>query len=566
MRLALVALLFVTCGLVNAYQTLDSGYFLYYNVTAGANSSVFAGVDTSSNINLIVINASDLAAWSSSGNVGSAYKQNVGSGVYKIPVSPGKYSVLFDAISNVQITAGAVAFPDSQGRIIGFSGPYSYNISVSNYSATNITILTDRDFQSYPIFVNLSSQYTQLVGDGNLEFLNFNLTRGTYTLHLDSQFPTEVFVGISYSPSLVDPLSQLSSPYSVGVASYGVYNKSGTLIPYQISTGGVVGVANITSLSAYSENTSGNVSQYGASLQLNVELNTHADGQLRVFWLQNVVDFNTSADDFYLVDNIWNSTLPDANMSNSSLRGMGNVTVCGGCGNQAFYAYSYPSGYFNYSLPLNIKLVMLENQTANGTVLSFGYQLLQNGSGGVQPLVFYDRVLLPGYTNSTVLVTPFYLTPSQGNFTGNYYDAEFVFGGESNGAESIFNSLRSMMWIYYYKGGSLVPFPSAYTFGSDTQESAGNVRVFPYAYGGIAATGNPDPSEQLVVGNGIDSYAAYVSNTSKYTSYPTTTIPGLIASVPGIGAVSNYTITQYVIYALIALAVLAVIRLLVRRL
>ncbi|MHB1829925.1 MAG: thermopsin family protease [Candidatus Micrarchaeaceae archaeon] len=523
MRLSSIMAFLVLFGVLHAYQTLDAGYFFYYNVSVVNGSSIFVGLGTNTSVSLVVIKSSEFAAWQHYSNVAEIYNSSVGSGIYKVSVAPGRYTVLVSATTTARLSGGVVAAPDKEAVVVSFKGSHAYNLTLDNNSIVNVTILTDSNFQAVPMRLKLLYYNTLINSDSNLEFLNFTLSRGSYQIVLESAAQTKVLVLIGAEPRLVDPLEGLSGPLPVGVASYGIYNRSGTLVPYQISTSGVVGTANITQISATSLNTSDNNSPGGASLQLNAMLNTEYENQKRIFWLQDVVDFNTNQGNrtLYFVSNIWNNTLPSAGLSGSVLSGSGNISSCYSCSSKSFYAYSYPYGRLGYALPFNVKLVILENQTVNGTLVSFGYQVLQNGTGGIQPLVFFDRVLLFGSYNSSLLVTPYYTTPPGANNSGNFYDAELVFGGESGGAESVFSKLSAVLWIYYYNSsGELTPFPSSWTFGLDTKESAGNLKVLPYGAGegAFVTTGVFDQKEQIVVGKAINTYAAFVSNTSKYTA------------------------------------------------
>lgn len=521
MRLGSVAAFLVLFGVIHAYQTLGAGYFFYYNVSVANGSSIFVGLDTNTSVSLVVIKSSEFWAWEHYSNVAEIYNSSVGSGIYRIGVPPGRYTVLVSATSAARLSGGVIAAADNEASVVSFRGSHAYNLTLDNNSAVNVTVLTDSNFQAYPMRLRLLYYNSLINSDSNLEFLNFTLSRGSYQIILDSPVQVEALVLTRSEPRLVNPIASLSGPVSVGVASYGIYNRSGTLIPYQISAAGVVGTANITQISAEGLNASGNNSAAGASLQLNAMLNTEYGSRKAVFWIQDVVDFNTDPGNrtMYFVSNIWNNTLPSAGLSGSTLKGSGGINTCYSCSSKSFYAYSYPYGQLGYALPFNVKLVMLENQTQNGTVISFGYQVLQNGTGGMQPVVFFDKVLLPGSHNSTFLVTPYYTTPPGTNNSGNFYDTELVFGGESGGAESVFSRLSAVLWIYYYNSSrELTPFPSSWTFGLDTKESAGNLRVLPYGNGegAFVTTGALNHKEQIRVGSAIDTYTAFVSNASKY--------------------------------------------------
>lgn len=570
MKLLLVAGLVILVGMVSAYQYLPSGGFLYNNVTIGRNMSVVSGVDTGGPIQMIILKQSNFKSWFHGYPVPMLMNETVTSGIYRVNLSAGSYVVVFSAGSALNVSAFSFAIARDQGRIITIDKKYDYGLYVGNYSSVNISILTDRNFQVFPLSINFSGQPAYLNGDGNYDSMyNISFNRGEHNITFYTTAPTQAFVAIKSKNVTINPLDGFfrNQSYPVGVASYGVFNRSGVLVPYQISTSGVVGNANISDIRARDFNLSDNNSAFGASMQLNVEMNTKMNGKSRVFWLQNVVDFNTSQKSYYLVSNIWNNTYPAADMSNGTVVGKGNVTVCAVCGNQAFYAYSYPEYFFNYSLPVDIKLVIIENQTDNGTVVSFGYQILKNGSAGTGPLVFYDRTLFPGAINSSILITPFYFTPDLGNLSGNYYDAELVFGGESGGAQSYFNSLAATAWIYYYQNGTLVPFPSAYTFGEDTAETAANLKTVASGYGngGFITTGKLNPYEQIVVDGRINASAQNIQNASNIESQPTTTQPGG-GGLSGLSQISTMgAAVSYIAVGLIILALLMLFRIILRR-
>ena len=109
--------------------------------------------------------------------------------------------------------------------------------------------------------------------------------------------------------------------------------------------------------------------------------------------------------------------------------------------------------------------------------------------------------------------------------------------------------------------GSLKPFPSAYTFGLNTQESAYGVRVVPYAYGARAFIGPTDYSADIIVSNASEVYVQYIANTSKYTAPPTTVAPqtsGILT--PGGSLPSEIQhLLPYVLFAAIGIAALVLI-------
>lgn len=553
-----VALIFMI-NFAYAQQRLSKGYFLYDNLTVGNNGKIVVGTTTTENVDLFVMPSSDYGSFINGGGYSTIYNKTVGTGIYVIGVPAGTYTVVAEAISPTSLDFGAVTVPSGSGSVFELNGKYRYYFNLTNYSKVYVTLLAAGDYSSNPLDVNVSGTGALVDPDVNLDTLNLSLNRGEENVTITAPKKMEMFIYVNYTPELVAPLGQIApgSNYSVGVASYGLYNYSGKVYPYQVSTDEVVGVANITALSAYTPAPPPNSSVWGASLQLNVALNTYIKNHLSVFWLQNVVDFNTTSDRYYLIDNIWNDTGFSGNLTNSTLVGKGNLTLCQSCG-QNFYVDTYPAYYLNYSFPFSLKLVILENQTPEGSVLYFGYQVLRNGTSGLQPLVFFDKVLIPGSSNTTILTTPYYQTPGQGGI-GSFYDSELVFGGEANGENTNFNNIRSSMWIYYKNSsGMLVPFPSVYTFGLSTAESASNAHAEPGPEGALVATGSPQFTTDIFTQNALDTVAKYISNTSSYTTVTTTVQP--VPIIPYQGAtLPQAEADAFVIIAGIAIVFIVVI-------
>ena len=563
MRSVLVVLsVFLMLNAAYATQTLNRGYFLYNNITVTNGGSIMVGINTSSNVNLIVVRGSDFESYVNGKPVRPLYNSSVGTGIYQISAAPGKYTVISQALRATNLNVGTVAVPATGGKLINLSGKYSFRFYLSNYSNIQIPLLSSADYINNQLIVNVSGISSNINPNANLDTINLTLNRGWNRINITSSAPMRLFYILNAAPQLVNPLQQVYSNnnYSVGVVSYGLYNISGKLYPYQVRTNEVVGLVNISQLSAYNPTPQPNSSVNGASLQLNVGLNVYLNKTLRAYWLQDVVDFNTSDDQYYLLDNIWNNTSPSANVTAGALRGNGNVSSCTSCSNQAFYVDSYPSYFLNYTFPMSLKLVVSENQTSGGVMASFGYQVLSNGTGKqIGPLVFFDHVLIPGSSNGTLLTTPFYQTPGGGGADGDYYDSELVFAGESSGENSNFNSINSTMWIYYNKSGVIVPFPSVYTFGLSTAETATNARIVGDTKGGARiVTGMPQFSADLFAPNALANMAAYISNTSSYTNL-STTVPPTLPGVPQIGTITFVQSTKLEIVVVAAIIFILIV-------
>jgi thermopsin len=565
MRFILIATaVFLILNITFASQLLNKGYFLYNNVTVAAGQYIVIGVNTSSNVDVVVMPSSYFSSYVDGGDISAVYNKTVSSGVFKLGLGAGRYTVVSEALGTTKLDVGVVAVSGG-GRLINLNGKYVYNFSLANYSNVHISLLSSADYSNDPIVANLSGISTNISADANLDTLNLSVNKGEHRLLLTSRKGMQLFIAINATPELVNPLLQITpgNNYSIGVASYGLYNISGKLYPYQVLTDEVVGVANITALSAYNPAPPPNSSINGASLQLNVGLNTHVNSKLVVFWLQDVIDFNTSSDRYYFVDNIWNNTNPSANLTTGTVVGVGNLSFCSSCGNQTFYVDSYPVYYLNYSFPFSVKLVILENQTPRGSMIDFGYQVLRNGTSGVTPLFFFDRVLIPGADNTTLVTTPYYQTPGKGEYFGNYYDTELVFGGEADGANTRFQQLNSSLWLYYNDNGTLMPFPSVYIFGLSTEESASGIGVRNWSGGALATLGTPNFSTDIFAGNSLARIAQYISNTSNYTS-PVTTV-GVIVNQFQVNSISPVEIGAFELVAAVAVVFILVVGFLLLR-
>lgn len=562
----LITALLLISDITFATQQLSKNQFIYQNLTASKAQDFAVAINTTAGVNLMVLPSNQLNSFMFSKKIMPIYNKTVTTGIFDIPVPPGNYTIICKATNPINLDFGVVAIPSGTFNSILVTSQYNYSFFLSNYSSVRFTILSASDFQGSPIVANFSSTSGVISSPTNFNVAQVTLNRGKHTFFITPSSPITLLVLLNSTPQLVNPLADTSPGvnYSVGVASYGLFNISGVLQPYQVKTSEIVGAVNISLMSAYTNNPPTGASPNGASIQLNAVLNANFNGTTRVYWLQNVADFNTSSGRYYFVDNIWNNTNPSASVSNTTVVGPGTITSCTKCNNQYIYAYAYPNYYLNYSLPLSLKLVIVENSTSKGTLMSFGYQILMNGTEGSGPLIFYDKVLVPGTSNATLLTTPYYYTPAGKGLYGNYYDTELVFAGESNGANTRFTSLGSSLWIYYYNNMTLKPFPSVYTFGLSTSESASNARAQAGPQGAVVIIGTPILSKNLLA-PGTSAYARYLYNTSKNVASPITTTKGGVTTPQQLVINPSSTIKNLELILMVAIAIMMIIIFMLRR-
>jgi thermopsin len=299
----------------------------------------------------------------------------------------------------------------------------------------------------------------------------------------------------------------LTVPEPSGIASFGLTNQSGVDSPYAVASTDVLGFASISSMDAYNstaESVGANPS--GATLQLNTVLVVNeAGGESQIYWCQNTPDFVTSANQVAMADNVWNFSSSGflSNDSVTSEGGGGSVYTSQQSGSTQYY-YSFEGSNATYSLPLG--MVLLVNATAEpgiGVYVEFGAQTTGPQTGGE----WFDNVTI----HDPEVQSAYFLT--SGNDTtpnGYFYDTELIFGGEGNGEATSFTHMDSSLGLFYANGTSstVTPFPSYFSFGQDTYESADNLKVT-YSGGGEA---------RVAVGTPNYDYLGFAAGTTSITS------------------------------------------------
>ncbi|BBG25619.1 thermopsin family protease [Sulfuracidifex tepidarius] len=245
--------------------------------------------------------------------------------------------------------------------------------------------------------------------------------------------------------------------YAIGIASYGVYQKGNSMIPYFIKTDSVVGFVRVDSVN----------SENPFSIQLNVMLIVND----QTFWLQDVVVMNPSEDQFYLSSSVLNLTSLDSPLHNVS----GDGSFIQGSDGQCYYV-NYIGNYY-YSLPFSFLPIINVTHSTSEVRILFGFKGIE-GNCFDGKTVFFDNVVIhfPYVYRASIYVSGYnYLSDSSPYQGFSFYDAELVFGGEGNGKVVSFNQLEAFLSLYYQKDGKYVSFPSYFDFGSDTAEGTSNL-------------------------------------------------------------------------------------------
>ncbi len=379
-----------------------------------------------------------------------------------------------------------------------FSNATTVSYQMTSNTTISTAFMTSSQFNS---FNNSQSGVSNSVflSNGTSSEHSFRISEGIYYLIFYAPVHT---ANVTYSfeilPNNPFQFGQLPAPESLGVASFGLYNSSGSITPYEVMTTEVVGAAGISSMEAYNSSageSGSNIS--GATLQLNAVLVVQENGGTQqAYWCQNTPDFVTAANQVSLADNVWNFSVSGF-LSNNTISSQGRLGFAysdnGGPGGSTEYYYTNNPSNSTYSLPFDIALVMNESRIpGTGVLLQMGSEMFQNGSKTVFPTRWFDNITLhdPAVQSSYFLVSGNATTPD-----GLFYDAEFVFGGEANGESTTFTQMNATMGIYYSPGmGSpFQSFPSLLSVGGDTAESADNLHVS-YVNNGLAVIGVGAPT------------------------------------------------------------------------
>lgn len=342
-------------------------------------------------------------------------------------------------------------------------------------------------------------------------------------------------LGLGVLPN--NPLSfgSLLPPEPSGIASYGLSNQSGIDAPYAVVSTDVIGVAAISSIRAYNATAeSAGANPSGATLQLNsVLVVKESGGETQVYWCQNTPDFVTSASQVAFSDNVWNYSVSGflSNDSITSEGGGGYVSTFQQNGNMEYF-YAYEGSNSSYSLPVG--MVLLINATAEpgaGVLVQFGVEAT-GGTQGTPPMSdWFDNVTIhdPAVTSAYFFTAGNYTTP-----INTFYDTELVFGGEGGGEATSFTQLGATLGLFYANGTSdkISAFPSYFSFGMDTAESADNLMVRYLGNGGASvSTGTPNYD---YLGAAAGSYSlSSVENSLRIGNSTTTTSTSMTSTAGG---------------------------------
>ena len=250
-----------------------------------------------------------------------------------------------------------------------------------------------------------------------------------------------------------------SEPAPMGIADYGL----GSSGAYRYNTSTFLGIAQISSLT-----TSATLSSGGPNMtfQLNVVLPfSSQNGRQLVYWLQNVMFYDTSNHKAYFENNVWNMSSYTAKMASNGISGSGQVYNFDG---NSYYAES-TSTYASIPLPATVQFLI--NATINSRSEPKVYFQYNYGSGWQT----YDVVTFPVLTSQS-LDSGFVVDGTKYNPYGTYYDAELILGGAGNGYNTTLVQSNVQLQLRFWNGHNYQEVTNAYSFGSNTLEGISNAQ------------------------------------------------------------------------------------------
>ena len=357
--------------------------------------------------------------------------------------------------------------------------PTTISVSMDSNTSIGTAIMTTSQFND---FNNGASDISNAIyySDSASVQKSISVAEGMYYLVFYANAYT---ANVSYniqtfpiSPYLSYPMT---SPEPTGISSFGLYNQSGSVSFYTVASSDVVGAAEIGSLQAYNATAPAlNDTVSGATLQLNSLLVINENGGAQqVYWVQNTPDFVTSTSVVSWADNIWNASVSGL-LTNSTITSTdgGYAYSFNNFGTTGYY-YSFQSSNSTYRLPLLLALVVSETTLPGvGVTVQVGVQVMGNGSASAATIDWFDQATIH---DPSVQSAYFYVSGNATAPNGLFYATELVFGGQGNGEATSFTQLSASLGLFYGNStsGPQTAFPSYYTFGGNTGETADNLQV-----------------------------------------------------------------------------------------
>ncbi len=291
--------------------------------------------------------------------------------------------------------------------------------------------------------------------------------------NMDTNATVFHYMNATYNPFLmkrgivdsINPYLYAAEPAPMGIADYGIGQNG---IPYETNRPSYTGTVNISSISTLNSSWP----QHSMGFQLNLNLVFINSGIEYVFWVQDVALLNTTSHQIQFLDNIWNSSSPQAEMLNSSVSGNGTMGESGGTGFYYCVPGAEPGNLISLSYPVTVTMRMNASVNINGyPEVNFSYN---DGYGWVT----YDRAVF-SFADSVINPPEFQVSGFAYKPDNLPMDAEFIMGGPGGGSDTEDITSNVSMALNYWNGHNYQAVSNAYNFGSNTAEGISNVSITP---------------------------------------------------------------------------------------
>ena len=298
---------------------------------------------------------------------------------------------------------------------------------------------------------------------------------------------------IAVKESSIESRSVGSSASPIGIADAGV-SANGSYSYSSTSFLGKIGINQLEVSGSQGKN---------LSFQLNLNLKFFYQGSTFVYWVQDVAFFNTTDNNIYFIDNVWNFSTPLGSMSNSTVSGNGSILSSSeGALYYDIASKSLPGNFVNLTEPTEIELMSNSTMTSSGSpevVLRYN-----DGYGWVT----YDNVVFK-FARGSVSDSNFVVDGQVNNPKGLSYDSELIMGGPGGGSSTTDQLSNVTMSLQFWNGHNFQEITNAINYGLDTAETISNALSRAYYY-----SNNGTIYEKIVNGTEATGVVYYSTNIS----------------------------------------------------
>ena len=298
---------------------------------------------------------------------------------------------------------------------------------------------------------------------------------------------------VSAAGGVISPLYS-EAPAPMGIGDFGVQASHGVNVGTVSYTSSVEGVLTLDQLnSTYLDGQGPDT----VSIQLNTVLtNVQLFGTVGYqFWIQNVPEYIPHLDQLSLLDNVWNFSNSQFDLTQNSIYSARGVAIA-----PVFYYDNGPT--FHISMPFTVRVYNNATLFHDRPAVYLNYSV--TNSMGVTVSGSYDRIVF----NSTVMAhpkvpaaTPDFQIDGQQYGANGYLpnDAELMLGGSDDGDTTSVTAVQGTMQLLTLPNGtsSYLPVPSAFDFGTDTGETTEGMAE--WASGGATPMAHLGPGPSYLI-------------------------------------------------------------------